>query len=573
MAEFRLVYGDKLKMATFNGMSKIGAHDARIVFATWQTMGKNLKLWPRNHFELVIVDEAHHSEALTYKPVLSYFTGARLAITATPDRKDQSDIRKLFGSEVANIGLEEAIARGWLPKIEYHVMTDESLNAEVLAKITAEIKTDKRRFSMAEINRRLFIRKRDEEIARIIEQYQEKSIVFCESIPHANRMSAVLTNSTIFHSSTGRTAKQTWKKNQEVLKALRDGLVRRVCTVNAFNEGVNVPTVGVVAFCRVTQSLTIFRQQLGRGLRPGKRKLIVLDFVGNLERIQLILEMVKRVGQFAGLDNPLRGVGREGVSEEHFMVSGQGFQFVFSDATVDLIKILERCQGLYPTWQEASAAAIALGLNSQNEYTSRFREDFRLPSAPRTVYPDYPGDAIFFGRKPKRLYKTWQQASKAAISLGITSAMEYRKNHKQDPRLPAAPDLYPDFPGYEVFLGKAKRVPYPTYEAAKAAVQKMGIVGAKDYNARYKKDSRLPASPRKQYGADWEGWVRFCSRGFYLTVEEASKAAQALGIQSSIEYKERYKEDPRLPCIPSNAYKKVWKLGGWDWYKFLGRQR
>ena len=56
-----------------------------------------------------------------------------------------------------------------------------------------------------------------------------------------------------------------------------------------------MPTIGLVAFCRVTGVLTVFRQQLGRGLRPGKEKLIVLDFVGNLERIQLVLEMMNKI--------------------------------------------------------------------------------------------------------------------------------------------------------------------------------------------------------------------------------------------------------------------------------------
>src|SRR5581483_5908739 len=54
--EIRLVFDEKTKMATYNGMSKNGAKDADIVFATWQTMGKNLKEWGKNHFDLVIVD-------------------------------------------------------------------------------------------------------------------------------------------------------------------------------------------------------------------------------------------------------------------------------------------------------------------------------------------------------------------------------------------------------------------------------------------------------------------------------------------------------------------------------------
>ncbi|HEY0221022.1 MAG TPA: DEAD/DEAH box helicase, partial [Candidatus Paceibacterota bacterium] len=243
--EFRLVFNEKTKMAVFNGMSRNGAQAADMVFATWQTMGGNLKLWKRNHFDLIIVDEAHHTEADTYRPVVDYFVGARLGITATPDRADEADIRDVFGSEVINITLEEAIARGWLPRVEYHVVTDESLDEEALQTIAMEIREGKKRFTMADVNRRIFIRKRDKEIARIIDGYNEKSVVFCANIKHAERMRKSLKLSATFHSETASTQKATWDQNQKTLDALKNGTVRRVCAVNAFNEGVNVPSVGL----------------------------------------------------------------------------------------------------------------------------------------------------------------------------------------------------------------------------------------------------------------------------------------------------------------------------------------
>jgi len=288
--EFRLVFSENVRMAIYNGISKYRATEADIVFATWQTMGKGLEKWAPDHFDLIIVDEAHHAEADTYKPSLKYFTGAKLGITATPDRGDGADIRNIFGSEVINVTLEEAIARGWLPPIEYHVVTDESLDENSLQKIMAEIREEKKRFTMAEVNRRVFIKKRDEEVAKIINGYDEKAVVFCSSIHHAERMAKSLELAKTFHSSKGTGSQDTWKKNQATLEELESGVIHRVCAVNAFNEGVNVPSVGLVAFCRVTGVLSVFYQQLGRGLRPGKDKLVVLDFVGNLERIQRILQ-------------------------------------------------------------------------------------------------------------------------------------------------------------------------------------------------------------------------------------------------------------------------------------------
>ncbi len=511
--EFRFVFGEQMQHAVFNGLSKKGADDAPIVFATWQTMGKHLKRWKRNHFDLVIVDEAHHTEAVTYRPVAQYFTGAKLGITATPDRVDRSDIRGIFGSEVVDIALEEAIARGWLPRVEYHVVTDESLDERALQVIANEIRHGKKRFTMAEVNRRIFIRKRDAEIARIIHGYTEKAVVFCASIKHAERMKKSLPLSAVFHSQTAQGQAATWRKNQRSLSELKNGIVRRVCAVNAFNEGMNVPTIGLVAFCRVTGVLTIFRQQLGRGLRPGKDKLIVLDFVGNLERIQLVLKMMNTISDFHERWTSPKERQREGYQRQPFEVSGQGFEFTFSDEVVDLMKVLEHVErDFYPTWQEASAAAIRLGATTPAEYLRLFKNDIRLPCGPKATYPNFPNWPVFLGRIKKSYYKTWRLASKAAIAQGFRVNIEYRQGYKHDPLLPAAPNqCYRDFPGWPKFLGRQTQEPFPKWQAASKQAMVLGIQSAKEYYRRYKENKGLPSAPDSYY-SNFPGWPKFLGK-------------------------------------------------------------
>lgn len=514
MEEFGLVFDEKTRMSVYNGLSKNGAAEADIVFATWQTMGCNLKKWKKNHFDLIIVDEAHHAEADTYRPTLKYFIGAKLGITATPDRADEDeDIRDVFGPEVINISLEEAIARRWLPDVEYHVVTDESLDEHALQRIASEIREGKKRFTMAEVNRRIFIKKRDEEIARIINGYNEKAVVFCASIGHAERLAKSLDLGATFHSEKGKTGAKTWRLNQKVLSDLKNGIIRRVCAVNAFNEGVNVPSVGLVAFCRVTGSLTIFRQQLGRGLRPGKLKLIVLDFVGNLERIQLLLEMMNRIADLHEKYTPRSELEREGYSRQAFEVSGAGFEFTFSDQIVDLMTVLRHCErNLYTTWQEASAAARRLKLKSKPDYENRYQEDERLTSNPRQKYGgDFPGWPEFLGTA---IYKTWQEASVAIQALGVKFEGNlyrgYRKVYKKDLRLPSHPErYYKDFPGWTTFLGEPERVKkYPTWQQAARAAKKLGLKTLISYLKGYKADPRLPASLAIQY-KDYPGNPRF----------------------------------------------------------------
>jgi superfamily II DNA or RNA helicase len=568
MVEFERIFGGKMTMAIYNGMRKKGAQEADIVFATWQTMGGHLNEWTKPYFDLIIVDEAHHTEADTYRPTVDHFIGAKLGITATPDRTDEKDIREVFGPAVITILLEEAIARGWLPRIEYHVITDKSLDDGALQEIAAEIRAGHRGFTMAEVNRRIFIKKRDQEIAAIINGYEEKALVFCQSITHAERMSESLKLACTFHSKKGLTQKDTWDKNQAVLADLKNGVVRRICAVNAFNEGMNVPTVGLVAFCRVTDILTIFYQQLGRGLRPGKDKLIVLDFVGNLERIKLVLAMMNKISDLHEEYTPREEIQREGYVRERFEVFGKGFKFTFSDEVVDLMKVLKHCERkFYPTWQEASEAAIKLGLTTQDEYIEGFRADPRLPSNVWTVYPDYPGDTLFFGREKRVLYDTLEKAMRAARELGAKSVEEYVKLRVKDPMLPRGPDgVYPDFPGWNKFLGTEK---YSTWREASEAVAKLGIKSWSEYRRRYKEDVCLPASPnlyRRYPGAENFFGIR---RRPYETWQQASRVAIKLGITTRNMYLKIRKEDQLLPADPSVFYR---NFPDWGIFLKTGRQ-
>jgi superfamily II DNA or RNA helicase len=365
---------------------------------------------------------------------------------------------------------------------------------------------------MAEVNRRIFIRKRDQEIARIINGYREKAVVFCASIDHAERMKASLKRSGTFHSQKGSNQQDTWYRNQVVLECLNDGTLLRVCAVNAFNEGVNVPSVGLVAFCRVTDTVTVFRQQLGRGLRPGKDKLVVLDFVGNLERIRLILEMVEKIKGFS----PSRD-SQDRHTSEKLLVSGAGFQFTFSDKVEDLLEVLRHVeQEFYPTWQEAGRVVRNLGIGTTREYDKRYKEDNRLPSNPNQFYSNFPGWSKFLRDEEKcELYPTWQQASEAAKMLGISSSVEYtnKQRYKEDLLLPSAPPaFYSDFPGWTMFLkGEAKKELYLTWDEAAQAIRRLGIQSSVEYRKRYKEDGKLPASLNNFY-KDFPGWPKFLGK-------------------------------------------------------------
>lgn len=109
-------------------------------------------------------------------------------------------------------------------------------------------------------------------------------------------------------------------------------------------------------------------------------------------------------------------------------------------------------KNFYPTWQEASAAAISLGIDSYIGYDHRLDE--RLPSVPSVYYKDFPGWREFLSLTKAEKYPTWQEASAAAIDMYIYDRKRYRLKYDRDPKLPRVPEyFYKDFPGWKVFLG------------------------------------------------------------------------------------------------------------------------
>ncbi|MDB5255176.1 MAG: integrase family protein [Candidatus Nomurabacteria bacterium] len=223
----------------------------------------------------------------------------------------------------------------------------------------------------------------------------------------------------------------------------------------------------------------------------------------------------------------------------------------------------------YLTWQQASEAALRLGIKNLNEYKMIYTRDPLLPSSPHTFYKDFPSQPEFFGREKPLFYQTWQEASQASMRLGASSKTEHKSLFKKDSRLPGSPDrFYEDFPGWYVFFGKEKPNNYPTWQEASKAARKLGILSSTQYELLYKKDPRLPLKLDRSY-KDFPGWDKFFKREiFYPTWQEASKAARKLGATSRRKYKSSSKENPRLPACPDAVY-----VDFPDWYTFLGKKK
>ncbi len=285
-ATIQAVLGSSSTFGFFHGTEK-NLRGVDCLFASFQTMERSLDFFDPEEFSYVAVDESHHSQADTYRSVVEYFRPRfLLAVTATPNRRDHRNIRELYGEEVYFLPLDEALARELVCPVDYRLMSEEIDLDEIIRQEAKD------RLSIKALNRHIFLPRRDEEIAAIIGKHSgectdPKIIVFCPSIEYCGRLTTLMPGSLPLH------ARIAQKERAVRLELFRQGIINAVLTVDAFNEGVDIPRANVVVFLRSTASSTVFLQQLGRGLRKadGKEKVVVLDFVANCERINMVYDL------------------------------------------------------------------------------------------------------------------------------------------------------------------------------------------------------------------------------------------------------------------------------------------
>ncbi|MGN7386148.1 DUF3427 domain-containing protein [Sporosarcina sp. SAFN-015] len=232
------------------------------------------------YYDFIIVDEFHHATAPTYRTLLEYYEPSiLLGLTATPERMDNQNVLSYFDDRIATeMRLTEAIDRKLLSPFHYFCVTD---NVDLSA-----IKWSRRGYDTDELtNVYTSNDRRSDLIIHSINTYvtdldQVKALGFCVSVEHAKYMARYFNSKKIpsiaLHGESSDEERNTAKRK------LVSGEIKFIFVVDLYNEGIDIPEVNTVLFLRPTESLTVFLQQLGRGLRLAEDKecLTVLDFVG-----------------------------------------------------------------------------------------------------------------------------------------------------------------------------------------------------------------------------------------------------------------------------------------------------
>ncbi len=241
-----------------------------------------------NFYDYIIVDEFHHAAAPTYQKLLEYYQPKILmGLTATPERMDGKSVLSYFNNRIAaEIRLPEAIDRKLLSPFQYFGVTD-TVDLD-------KIKWSAGGYDKGELSKIYTLsggiaeRRADQVVTSLLKYVTDindvKGLGFCVTVEHAEFMCRYFNEHGI--PAMYLTGKSPDEERRGAKDSLVSGKVRFIFVVDIYNEGVDIPEVNTVLFLRPTESLTIFLQQLGRGLRlaEGKECLTVLDFIGQANR-------------------------------------------------------------------------------------------------------------------------------------------------------------------------------------------------------------------------------------------------------------------------------------------------
>ena len=239
-------------------------------------------------YDYIIIDEFHHAAAESYQRLLHYYQPQiLLGLTATPERMDGKDILQYFGGHAtAELRLPEAIERSMLCPFHYFGVSD--------TVDLSQLRWENGGYAKSELTNVYALqtktaRNRAGLIVQSINRYvtdltRMHGVGFCVSIKHAEFMADYFNQQGI--PSRYLTGGSSDNERSEVRRALAEGSIRFIFVVDLYNEGVDIPEIDTILFLRPTESLTVFLQQLGRGLRlaEGKECLTVLDFIGQANK-------------------------------------------------------------------------------------------------------------------------------------------------------------------------------------------------------------------------------------------------------------------------------------------------
>lgn len=249
------------------------SHGEDVVSASVQTLVRRLDRFAPDEFDVVIVDEAHHAAARTYRKILSHFRPRlTLGFTATPNRGDKVRLDDVFSKIIFSRDLRWGIQNGYLCDI---LCKRVNIGYDLSA-----VHTRLGDYAPGELAEAM-----EGTADAVAQAYREEAegatLIFAVNVAQAEEIAARIPGAVVV---TGET-----KDRAGIIRRFTDGEIPCLVNCMVFTEGTDIPRVETVILARPTQSDALYTQMVGRGLRlyPGKERLILIDCVGTTGKASL----------------------------------------------------------------------------------------------------------------------------------------------------------------------------------------------------------------------------------------------------------------------------------------------
>ncbi len=280
----------------------------RGVVASVQTLINRVKRFDPREFTTIIIDEAHHAPAKSYRKAIKHFTDGNpevkiLGVTATPDRADEEALGQIFDVVAFNYEIHDAVRDGWLVPVRQRIVQVNSLDF-------ADIKTTAGDFNQGQLAAVMEDEENLHKVASPVADFcgGKKTLIFATTVAQAERLAEILNRHDEGSARwvCGETPKDV---RAQMFRDFRDGAFNRLCNVGVATEGYDEPGIECVVIARPTKSRSLYAQMVGRGTRPlpglidgpetaaarrsaiadsAKPHVEVLDFAGNAGRHKLV---------------------------------------------------------------------------------------------------------------------------------------------------------------------------------------------------------------------------------------------------------------------------------------------
>lgn len=243
------------------------SHGEEVISASVQSLVRRLKDFTPDDFDMIIVDEAHHAAAPSYRRILDYFKPRlTLGFTATPNRGDGIGLEDIFSDIIFERDLEWGIKNGYLSDI-HCIRCDIGYDLRGVSSRLGDYATD-------ELEKAVNVTSANKAIAEAYEKYAKgQTLIFAVSVEHARAISKEIHGSAVVIGGQDRS---------ETLYRYTHGYIRCIVNCMVFTEGTDLPCTETVIIARPTKNISLYTQMVGRGCRlyPGKDHMTLIDCVG-----------------------------------------------------------------------------------------------------------------------------------------------------------------------------------------------------------------------------------------------------------------------------------------------------